>query len=93
MQEGEQNTILCYEPVGQAVVTREETQEAIVPDACPDMLRIADVCAQILTERREPGDGQARVSGCVRATVLYVPMRDVISISARRKTDIGIVRQ
>lgn len=69
----EQNTILCYEPVGQAVVTREETQEAIVPDACPDMLRIADVCAQILTERRETGDGQARVSGCVRATVLYVP--------------------
>lgn len=69
----EQNTILCYEPVGQAVVSQEETQEAIVPDACPDMLRIADVCAQVLAERREAGDGQAGVSGCVRAAVLYVP--------------------
>jgi len=69
----EQNTILCYERVGQAVVSQEETQEAIVPDACPDMLRVADVCAQVLTERREAGDGQARVGGCVRAAVLYVP--------------------
>ena len=41
----EQDVIVCYEVVGQASTCQEETQEAIVPDACPDILRLADVCA------------------------------------------------
>lgn len=69
----EQDVILCYETVGQTTVCQEETQEAIVPDACPDILRIADVCAQAFPERWEAKDGQAAVFGRVQATVLYVP--------------------
>lgn len=69
----EQETILCYETLGQATVCQEETQEMIVPDACPDILRIADVSAQVLPERWEAREGQAAVFGCVQAVILYVP--------------------
>lgn len=69
----EQNILVCYETVGQATVCQEETQEAIVPDACPDILRIADVCAQAFPARWEAKDGQATVIGVIQATVLYIP--------------------
>jgi len=69
----EQDVILCYETVGQATVCQEETQEAIVPDACPDILRIAEVCAQAFPSRWEVREGQACVIGFVQAAVLYVP--------------------
>ena len=69
----EQDIILCYETVGQATVCQEETQEAIVPDACPDILRIAEVCAQAFPSRWEVRDGQATVIGFIQASVLYVP--------------------
>ena len=69
----EQNVILCYENAGQAAVCQEETQEAIVPDACPDILRIVEVCAQAFPSRCEMGEGQATVVGMIQATVLYMP--------------------
>lgn len=69
----EQNIILCYETVGQASACQEETQEAIVPDACPDILRIVEVCAQAFPARSEAGEGQATVVGMIRANVLYLP--------------------
>lgn len=69
----EQEVILCYEMVGQASICQEETQESIVPDACPDVLRIADVCAQAFVSRWEVKEGQASVFGFVQAAVLYIP--------------------
>ena len=69
----EQNIILCYESVGQASACQEETQEAIVPDACPDILRIVEVCAQAFPTRCEVGEGQATVFGVIQASVLYMP--------------------
>lgn len=69
----EQDIILCYETVGQTTICQEETQESIVPDACPDILRIADVCAQAMPERWEAREGQADVYGTIYAVILYVP--------------------
>ena len=69
----EQEVILCYEMVGQASACQEETQESIVPDACPDVLRIADVCAQAFVSRWEAKEGQAAVYGFIQAAVLYIP--------------------
>ena len=69
----EQNIIRCYETVGQGSFCQEETQEAIVPDACPDILRIVEVCAQAFPTRSEAGDGQASVVGMIQASVLYMP--------------------
>ena len=69
----EQNVILCYENAGQASVCQEETQEAIVPDACPDILRIVEVCAQAFPSRCEMGEGHATVVGVIQANVLYMP--------------------
>lgn len=69
----EQHSILCYETVGRASVCQEETMEAIVPDACPDILRIVDVCAQAFPKRWEAKEGQATVFGEIQAAVLYIP--------------------
>lgn len=69
----EQEIILCYETVGQATACQEEMQESIVPDACPDILRIADVIAQAFVSRWEATDGHATVIGFIQAAVLYIP--------------------
>jgi len=69
----EQDVIFSYATAGQVTVCQEETQEAIVPDACPDILRIADVCAQAFPSRWEIREGQASVIGFVQATLLYIP--------------------
>ena len=69
----EQDVIVCYEVVGQVSTCQEETQEAIVPDACPDILRLADVCAQAFVSRWEVREGQAVVIGYIQASVLYIP--------------------
>lgn len=69
----EQDVFLCYELVGQTSVCQEETQEAIVPDACPDILQLLDVCAQAFPERWEVKERQGIVSGTIQATLLYKP--------------------
>ena len=74
----EQNVVLCYETVGQASNCQEETQEAIVPDACPDILRIVEVCAQAFPTRGETGEGQATVVGMIQAHVLYLPEKGTL---------------
>lgn len=74
----EHEIIQCYETVGQASFCQEETQETIVPDACPDILRIAEVCAQAFPSRWEARDGQAAVFGFIQAAVLYIPENENI---------------
>ena len=44
--EFERDTIISYETVAEVTLCQEETLESIVPDACPDILRIVDVCGQ-----------------------------------------------
>ena len=53
--------------------SREETLEMIVPDVCPDMLRVADTCGFCCLSRRELTDSGALLAGKVDITILYLP--------------------
>lgn len=68
-----QTQLRGYETVLDTTVFHEETLESIVPDACPDMLRILDTEGSICLRSKEPQDGRVEISGMVRATVLYLP--------------------
>ncbi|WP_160634573.1 SPOCS domain-containing protein [Pseudoflavonifractor sp. 60] len=71
--EFDRDTIVSYETVAQATLCQEETQESIVPDACPDILRIVDVCGQAMLSGKQAKEGMAQVTGMVRAVILYQP--------------------
>lgn len=62
-----------FEPVLDTTVFHEETMEMIVPDACPDILRIVDTEARVCLGSKEATDGRTEISGTVRAAVLYLP--------------------
>jgi len=71
--EFELDSLRYYDRLAETTLCQEETLESIVPDACPDILRIVDVWGE-----SELGDRQARedcavVSGTVRAVILYQP--------------------
>lgn len=51
----------------------EETLEMIVPDACPDILRVVETDGKVLLTRREAMEGRAELGGTIKATVLYCP--------------------
>ena len=40
--EFERDTIVSYETAAEVTLSQEETLESIVPDACPDILRIVE---------------------------------------------------
>lgn len=62
-----------YETVLDTTVNHEETMEMIVPDACPDILRICDTEGAVCLKSKEALDGRAEVLGSVKAAVLYLP--------------------
>ena len=62
-----------YTPVLDTTLLHEETMEMIVPDACPDILRIVNTEATVLLTGRETAQGRAELSGTVQASVLYLP--------------------
>ncbi|MDD5938334.1 MAG: DUF3794 domain-containing protein [Clostridiales bacterium] len=62
-----------YTALLDTTIFQEETLEMIVPDACPDILRVVDTGGKVLLRGREAMDGRAEVSGTIRASVLYVP--------------------
>ena len=62
-----------YETVLDTTLCQEETLEAIVPDACPDIRRIVDCRGQVCLAGKQAGDGSAEVKGVIRAAVLYQP--------------------
>ena len=62
-----------YQLVLDTTLTQEETQEAIVPDACPDIMRILETRAQIFLTGKQVREGMAMVSGLLRADVFYLP--------------------
>ena len=65
--EFERDTIVCYETLTEVTLCQEETLESIVPDACPDILRIVDVCGQATLSSKAAKEGMAVVTGMCRA--------------------------
>lgn len=65
---------------------QEETLEMIVPDACPDILRVVETDGKALLVRKEAMDGRVEVTGTIRASVLYVPDGE----SGMRHLDVSI---
>ena len=53
--------------------SQEETMEAIVPDACPDIGQILDVDGQICLTEKDVQDGGVTLAGHVNAQVTYRP--------------------
>ena len=71
--EFERDTMINYDTVAEVTLCQEETLESIVPDACPDILRIVDVCGQATLSGKQAREGVAQVTGMVRASILYQP--------------------
>ena len=69
----EREHINCYDMMLDTGIFQEETMEAIVPDACPDILRIVDAGGQVCLSGKNAYDSGISVSGTVRAWVLYQP--------------------
>ncbi len=67
------NMLQCYQQVIDTTISQEETQEAIVPDACPDILRIISVCGQICISEKEVTGEEIVIKGQVDTTILYQP--------------------
>ena len=62
-----------FETVLNTTVCREEMLEAIVPDACPDILTICDTEGQVCLSGKQAQEGRAEISGTIYAAVLYLP--------------------
>ena len=69
----EREALVDYETVAEVTLCQEETLESIVPDACPDILRIVDVYGQATLSGKQAREGTAQVTGMVRAVLLYQP--------------------
>lgn len=67
------NHLSCYDTVLDTTLYQEETLESIVPDACPDILRIVDAEALVCLKTKEAQEGRVEVAGTVRCAILYVP--------------------
>lgn len=62
-----------FRTVLEQTLIQEETLESIVPDACPDIMRIVDADAEVSLKTKDLSEGSLRVGGSIRATVLYIP--------------------
>jgi hypothetical protein len=62
-----------YEAVLDTTVFQEETLETIVPDACPDILRLVDTQGTILLKSKAAAEGRVTLTGTARLAVLYLP--------------------
>ncbi|MBE6973058.1 MAG: DUF3794 domain-containing protein [Ruminococcaceae bacterium] len=62
-----------YEMLLDSGIYQEETLETIVPDACPDILRIVDAGGQICLSGKNVYDGGVSASGTVKGWVVYQP--------------------
>lgn len=69
----EREHISGYELVLDTEMRQEETLETIVPDACPDILRIVDAGGQVCLSGKNVYDGGLSVSGTVKGWVMYQP--------------------
>ena len=71
--EFEREFVHCYETVADVTLCQEETLEAIVPDACPDILRILEVYGQAFLVGKQARSALASVTGMIHASILYQP--------------------
>ncbi len=71
--EFKQQTISYLQLSFSKTISQEQTQEMIVPDSFPDCARIVFTGASAIMRGRECREGNALVTGSVRASVLYVP--------------------
>lgn len=62
-----------YERVMDTALSHEETMEMIVPDACPDILRIVESEGTAEVSGKTAVDGRVEVTGKLHVTVLYQP--------------------
>lgn len=67
------NMMQCFQQVIDHTLIQEETLEAIVPDACPDILRIVSVCGQICISKKQVIEDHIIVTGQVDTAILYLP--------------------
>ena len=58
--EFDRDVIHCWEIAADGTLCQEETLETIVPDACPDILRIVAVCGQATLNGKQAREGAAR---------------------------------
>lgn len=65
--------ISFQKPALRRTLVREETAEAIVPDALPDILRILDTGGTVCLRGKDSSDGRVTVTATAELTVLYVP--------------------
>ena len=68
----QKETFECFRALAPVTLEREETAETIVPDHSPDVGRIVDVSACLLTRSLAVTDGALIASGAVRLTLLYL---------------------
>ena len=71
--EFELDSFRYYDKLADMTLCQEETLESIVPDACPDILRIVDVWGESEVGEKYVKENYAIVSGNVRAVILYQP--------------------
>ena len=62
-----------YESILDTTVFREETQETIVSDSNPDILRLIDTQGSAFLQGKAVSDGRVVLTGTARLTVLYLP--------------------
>lgn len=62
-----------YDTQLDTTLLREETLEMIVPDACPDILRVVETDGKVLMSRKEAVDGRVELAGTFKLTVTYLP--------------------
>ena len=66
-----------YETVLVRTLTHEETIEAIVPDAKPDMLSVADTEGQVNLKAKQAQEGRCEMAGVIALAVVYLPDGDM----------------
>lgn len=62
-----------FSPLLDTTVIQEETQESIVPDACPDIGRVLCTEARAQLHSKESVEGKVEGEGSVATTVVYLP--------------------
>ncbi|MCD7820634.1 MAG: DUF3794 domain-containing protein [Clostridiales bacterium] len=68
-----QDEISCFALALHTALTREETLEMIVPDACPDIVEIVDTDAAVHLRGKECAEGCVTLHGAAPCSVLYRP--------------------
>lgn len=63
----------CYSCVLDTVMRREEAQEAIVSDTCPDIVSIVNASGMVLLNQCSISGDMVKAEGQINATVLYEP--------------------